>query len=87
MKNGQIRAVTNGVALVKQAECEFDFLVVHVENLRIEAGLDHGLPAHGVRSATEVGGEEWIVGVSQRKWMTPALDVVGMSVWLEDSQR
>ena len=74
------------VALVEQTECEFHFFVVHVEDFRVEAGADHRLPAHGIGSAAEVGGEESVISLRQRKRVTPALDIVGLTVRFEDAQ-
>lgn len=86
MEDGEVRAVADGVALVEEAKGEFDLLVVHVEDLRVKAGADHRLPAHGVGGAAEVGGEEGMVGDGERQRVAPALDIVGVAVRLENAQ-
>ena len=86
VEDGEVRAMADRVALVEQAETKFDLLMVHIKDFRVEAGTDHRLPAHGIGGAAEVGGEERVVGVFQRQRVAPALDIVGMSVRLENPQ-
>ena len=87
VEDGKVRAVADRIALIEEAEGEFDLLMVHVEDLRVEAGADCRFFANRISGSAEIRGEEGVVGTLQWNWMAPALHIIGMPVRLEDTQR